>query len=382
MNLEALHVAKASTEAGEGKGLELDPEEWEATDGKEDLTVGLAARLEEPGPPAHAAGVRGHPSLDTGPRTIGNPAPSLPSESRHQANAGPPSAVVPTAVGFEGARVTRQAVPEHPVSFVARLTANDREPSGELLAAETAPVRAPAPSEGGREVGNESGGSPAEHQTPHEFARETAQARGAVTPPTGQAGLPENRYDRLTDWRRELADGRRENAATAAAEVREPNWVVPSTVPSAADISSGPAADPSPVPTAAEVVLPDLPAERLTAPPRELVLTIPSGDNDGLVASVHVKDANGAVEIAVRTPDSQLSNSLQEGLPDLVSRLETPGFDASASRGDPGDHQPTDWSGAQERDRPSQEERRGQPRQRQQERRARWQAALGATASV
>ena len=136
--------------------------------------------------------------------------------------------------------------------------------------------------------------------------------------------------------------------------------------------------------------------ERLTAAPRELVLTIPgSADGDGVLASVHVRDRNGAVEIAVRTPDAQLSSSLQDGLPELVARLETQGTTASASRGEGADGGPPDGSSTpdgqrQERQPPEGQrgqgqhaedrgEPRGQPqlRERRQERQARWQASLG-----
>ena len=136
--------------------------------------------------------------------------------------------------------------------------------------------------------------------------------------------------------------------------------------------------------------------ERLTAAPRELVLTIPgSADGDGVLASVHVRDRNGAVEIAVRTPDAQLSSSLQDGLPELVARLETQGTTASASRGEGADGGPPDGSSTpdgqrQERQPPEGQrgqgqhaEDRGEPRgkpqlrERRQERHARWQASLG-----
>ena len=162
---------------------------------------------------------------------------------------------------------------------------------------------------------------------------------------------------------------------------------------------------------------PELAPERLTAAPRELVLTIPGrSDGEGVLASVHVRDRNGAVEIAVRTPDAQLSSSLQDGLPELVARLETQGTTASATRGDqmsggPADGGPADGSGmpdGQPQERQPQEGRtgqeprgggrderqphpedRGQPRGRpggqpvsqirelRQQRQARWQASLG-----
>ena len=162
---------------------------------------------------------------------------------------------------------------------------------------------------------------------------------------------------------------------------------------------------------------PELAPERLTAAPRELVLTIPgSSDGEGILASVHVRDHHGSVEIAVRTPDAQLSSSLQDGLPELVARLETQGAAASATRGDQmsggeAGGGPADWSGMQ--DGPRQEgqpqegragqepggggrgerqqhpEERGQPRgqpdgqpggqirELRQQRQARWQASLG-----
>jgi hypothetical protein len=91
-----------------------------------------------------------------------------------------------------------------------------------------------------------------------------------------------------------------------------------------------------------------------------------------------VRDQNGAVEIAVRTPDTQLSNSLQDGLPDLVTRLEAQGTQASATRGD---QQPDSGSRDDTRqDRPPQEQhdgQQGQPREQRRQRQARWQASLG-----
>ncbi len=154
---------------------------------------------------------------------------------------------------------------------------------------------------------------------------------------------------------------------------------------------------------------PEAAPERLTAPPRELVLTIPgSADGEGVLASVHVRDHHGAVEIAVRTPDAQLSSSLQDGLPELVARLETQGAVASATRGDQmsgGDAGggPADWSGMQDGrrqegqppegqagqepgsgrggERQQHPQDRGQPggqiRELRQQRQARWQASLG-----
>ena len=168
---------------------------------------------------------------------------------------------------------------------------------------------------------------------------------------------------------------------------------------------------------------PETAPERLTAAPRELVLTIPAtSDGEGVLASVHVRDQNGAVEIAVRTPDAQLSSSLQESLPELVARLEANGTNASATHGDPaGDPSnggASDWLGAQDRqardgpqprdghqsrdeqprdeqnsqgrgggrdERQQHPEDRGQPRgqpgeltgELRKERQARWQASLG-----
>ena len=157
----------------------------------------------------------------------------------------------------------------------------------------------------------------------------------------------------------------------------------------------------------------ELAPERLTAAPRELVLTIPgTSDGEGVLASVHVRDHNGAVEIAVRTPDAQLSSSLQDGLPELVARLETQGTTANAMRGDQmsggaADGGPTDWSGTQDGQRQERQppegqtgqetsgggrderhqhsEDRGQPRgqpgsqvrELRQQRQARWHASLG-----
>ena len=150
--------------------------------------------------------------------------------------------------------------------------------------------------------------------------------------------------------------------------------------------------------------LPERLLERLTAPPREMVLTIPHQDGEGVLASIQVRDRNGAVEIAVRTPDAQLSRSLQDGLPDLVARLETYGTGASAMRGDQPGGGATDWNGAQDGQSPDGRQRqgrgdggqdqrhqnpqdpgqpRGQPDQRvsqpheRRERQARWQASLG-----
>lgn len=157
--------------------------------------------------------------------------------------------------------------------------------------------------------------------------------------------------------------------------------------------------------------------ERLTAAPRELVLTIPGRtDGEGVLASVHVRDRHGAVEITVRTPDAQLSSSLQDGLPELVARMETQGTTASATRGDqmsggPADGGPADGSGMQDgqpQERHPQEGRTGQEpggggrderqphpedrdrpggqpggqpgsqlREPRQQRQARWQASLG-----
>ena len=129
--------------------------------------------------------------------------------------------------------------------------------------------------------------------------------------------------------------------------------------------------------------------ERLLPAPRELVLTLPAGEN-GSLTRVHVRDANGAVEVAVRTSDSQLSSSLQDGLPDLVRHLEAPGFAASATRGDTSDGPPADGSsaGGQDRERqdqPSsrdgqggnQSQARGQPGEQRRERLARWRESLG-----
>ena len=164
--------------------------------------------------------------------------------------------------------------------------------------------------------------------------------------------------------------------------------------------------------------MPELAPERLTAAPRELVLTIPgSSDGEGVLASIHVRDHNGAVEIAVRTPDAQLSSSLQDGLPELVARLESQGTTANATRGDQmsggaTNGGPTDWSGMQDGQRQEGQRQEGQPQKEQtgqgpggggrderqqhpedrgqprgqpgsqirelrQERQARWQASLG-----
>ena len=154
---------------------------------------------------------------------------------------------------------------------------------------------------------------------------------------------------------------------------------------------------------------PELAPERLSAAPRQLVLTIPSGsDGEGVLASVHVRSHNGGVEIAVRTPDAQLSSSLQESLPELVARLETQGTGANVARGDQlsnggpadgsgmrdgqsQDGQSQDWQPGEEprgggRDERQQHpEDRGQPRgqpgtqirELRQQRQARWQASLG-----
>lgn len=131
---------------------------------------------------------------------------------------------------------------------------------------------------------------------------------------------------------------------------------------------------------AVQAPLPELPVERVSAPPRELVLTIPSGqEGDGVLASVHVRDQNGAVEIAVRTPDEQLSTSLQESLPDLVTRLEAHGAEASAARGDQAEGQGPDWGGGQDRQpegRSDDGQSRGKPRVQREKRQAEWQSSL------
>ena len=117
--------------------------------------------------------------------------------------------------------------------------------------------------------------------------------------------------------------------------------------------------------------MPELAPERLTAAPRELVLTIPgSSDGEGVLASIHVRDHNGAVEIAVRTPDAQLSSSLQDGLPELVARLESQGTTANATRGDQmsggaTNGGPTDWSGMQDGQRQEGQRQEGQPQKEQ-----------------
>jgi len=136
----------------------------------------------------------------------------------------------------------------------------------------------------------------------------------------------------------------------------------------------------------------ELPVERVSAPPRELVLTIPSGqEGEGVLASVHVRDQNGAVEIAVRTQDAQLSTSLQESLPDLVTRLEAYGAEASATRGDQSEGQGTDWGGALDRQPEGQPEghpegrsdegqSRRQPREQRERRQAAWRASFASAA--
>ncbi len=159
-------------------------------------------------------------------------------------------------------------------------------------------------------------------------------------------------------------------------------------------------------------VTPDVPLERLVAPPKELTLTIPANaQGEGVLASVHVRDQNGAVEIAVRTPDARLSSSLQDGLPDLVTRLEAHGSEATVTRGDAWRANPSVATGASDRrDAPgnqdggqnsrdargqhspggqtggqtggqSRGQSGGQPREPRRERQVRWQASLG-TASI
>ncbi len=132
---------------------------------------------------------------------------------------------------------------------------------------------------------------------------------------------------------------------------------------------------------------PELAPERLLPAPRELVLTLPAGE-DGSLTRVHVRDHNGAVEVAVRTSDSQLSHSLQDGLPDLVRHLESPGFAASATRGDsPEDSsyegQSNEGQSYEGQNQPregrdgSGDHARGQPGEQRRERLARWRESLG-----
>ena len=114
-----------------------------------------------------------------------------------------------------------------------------------------------------------------------------------------------------------------------------------------------------------------------------------------MLASVHVRDQNGAVEVSVRTPDAGLSNSLQDGLPDLVRQLEAPGFTASATRGDsPAGHDSDpntsqdgrpdgresgrqDSRSGQDRRQHQEAEPRRSPSEQRRERLARWRESLG-----
>jgi hypothetical protein len=73
-----------------------------------------------------------------------------------------------------------------------------------------------------------------------------------------------------------------------------------------------------------EIESPPEPA-KLVAPAREIQVQVNRGEQR---VDVRLTERNGDIQVAVRTPDSQLAGSLREDLPLLSSRLEQAGFRA------------------------------------------------------
>ena len=84
--------------------------------------------------------------------------------------------------------------------------------------------------------------------------------------------------------------------------------------------------DPAPRLSASETPPRQTEGKALPAP-REISLHVGSG---GHRVDLRIIDRGGAVHVAVRTPDSNLSNALRQDLPELSSRLERSGFRTEA----------------------------------------------------
>ena len=66
---------------------------------------------------------------------------------------------------------------------------------------------------------------------------------------------------------------------------------------------------------------------RARSGPLEIRIDLPRVEHDGKPVQLHLREHQGEVQLAVRTADIHLGQSLQEGLPELISSLEGQGFE-------------------------------------------------------
>jgi hypothetical protein len=97
----------------------------------------------------------------------------------------------------------------------------------------------------------------------------------------------------------------------------------------AAPPSAAPAAPASPVkPTEAKVL--ETPPKPAAVPLKDISVQV--GQSEGQKVEVHLTQQTGEIRVAVRTGDSELAHGLQQGLSDLVGRLQENGSRAEAWR--------------------------------------------------
>jgi hypothetical protein len=96
-------------------------------------------------------------------------------------------------------------------------------------------------------------------------------------------------------------------------------------VPVAASSERPAPASPVAEPQRAAVTAPPEPAPRWSAPAREIRLQVTGGEER---VDVRLTEHRGEVQVAVRTPDSRLTEALRNDLPALSARLEQNGFRA------------------------------------------------------
>jgi hypothetical protein len=277
---------------------------------------------------------------------------------------------------------------QDPLSFVARIVPSPEAVTGELAAGEAGRDEAPMPARVPQFEAATTSSQIKFPPAPKADFGEGGPGGGSETPMVAvAAGRPETTGQEPEDRRggddrpQPHLRGPEPPAASRSVFVHAIN---------ASDMPMGeaviPASDTAELPPALSPGEMDPPPERLSAPPRQLNLTIPSR-REGETVSVQVRDQNGAIEIAVRTPDARLSTSLQDSLPDLVTRLEAHGGSASATAagsGDPpadggsrdGQGPPPDRESGSGGETHQRQDPRGESQQHRRRRQAEWEASF------
>ena len=151
-----------------------------------------------------------------------------------------------------------------------------------------------------------------------------AAGNGENSPPDTGSHQPGAEADQSPNLKLELASQTKQEATPADTQTLT---VPPAQALASAPVSSGSGPQQSPGRTAADirpVAPPETPEPAVPTPARQIDLTVPN--DAGHQVDLRISQRGGDVQVTVRTPDSDLAQSLRHNLPELSETLSRNGL--------------------------------------------------------